>query len=314
MIERGQTPTVDDIMALQRIPAEMRSLKTAPEHVRRRFNELQRRLVYDPHDQAVVEHVKRTVPGMAGRDVRVDDFRTPGAKATDINTDRDYRVLYRNDAGDWIEVPRRWWEAKSHEVFAQLTGYDPDTARRLLPVADRAAWDRLSEAARKRRWAEMHQQLATDRWHPEASVDFSDQARVQGELVALKEANIVRVRNGEGQLVDPRRLGMMYNEKADVYLRQHNPLEAMAQLNKGIQLLNEVRAAYAGMGLDVGRLSPRFQRAAEAIRSLSPYDAMITPAMIGAVERRLRLEGFTGIAGFKEALDSQFHSLQAVAR
>jgi hypothetical protein len=314
MLERGETPTIADLMALQRNPAEMRSLKTAPEAVRQRFNELERQLVYDPHDRAVVEHVKRTVPGLARREVRVHDFRTPGAKAGDVNTDRDYRVLYKNDAGDWIEVPRRAWEKKSHDVFAQLTGYDPGVARSLLSPADQKAWDALDASARKRKWAEMHQQLATDRWHPEASVDFSDQARVRGEIVMLKEANIVRVRNGEGELVDPHRLGMMYNEKADVYLRQRNPLEAMAQVNKGLQLLDEVRAGYTKLGLDAGRLSPRFRRASEAIQSLRPYDASITPAMIDAVERRLRQEGFTGIRGFKEALDSQFHALQAVRR
>jgi hypothetical protein len=88
----------------------------------------------------------------------------------------------------------------------------------------------------------------------------------------------------------------------------------MAQVNKGLQLLDEVRAGYTKLGLDAGRLSPRFRRASEAIQSLRPYDASITPAMIDAVERRLRQEGFTGIRGFKEALDSQFHALQAVRR
>lgn len=107
---------------------------------------------------------------------------------------------------------------------------------------------------------------------------------------------------------------MMYNEKADVYLRQSNSLEAMAQLNKGTALLEQVRTAYTNRGLQVGTLSERFRKAAEAVRSLSAYDHTITAARIAETDANLRALGFRGIRDFKDALDSQFHALQAVTR
>jgi hypothetical protein len=125
----------------------------------------------------------------------------------------------------------------------------------------------------------------------------------------MDEANVLKVKAGEGQLIDARRLGMMYNEKVDVYLRQHNTLEAIAQLNKGTELLEAVRSQYVSRGHNIGRLSDRFTEAVQAARSLAPFDARVTAAMLADVDAKLRALGFRGVADLKDALDSQFASL-----
>jgi hypothetical protein len=340
----------DVVMSLKTDPAAMRSLKNAPANVRQAFNQIEGS-IYRVHDQAVINHVegittlKNGQPApWVGKTIKVDDFRTPGANGQvdplSINTDRDYRVLYQNEKGQWIEVPRQYWQNFSTEQFANASGYTPDKLRQIASPADLKVWQNWNPAehngqtldqAMKEKWQELHQQLATDKYHPEASIDFSDQARIQGELSQVGQ-NIKDVKQGQAVLQDAERLGMMYNEKADAYLRLDsamnpggNKLEAAAQLNKGIGMLDDVRKGYQqlyggfGQNAPIGKLSPRFQKAADAIKSLAPFDKTITPEQITQVENQLKELGFgTGanpgnpLKDFKEALDAQFQSLKTV--
>ena len=70
----------------------------------------------------------------------------------------------------WIEVDRRKWEDHSYATFARLTGGPADN-----PAA-------------AKHWAEQHQQLATDKWHPEASPGPHDVAGLFDRFIALMQA------------------------------------------------------------------------------------------------------------------------------
>jgi Flp pilus assembly protein TadD len=152
------------VLAIMTDPTMVRALKTAPADVQQAFSN-SRETIYRWHDGEVAQHVKDTVPGMQDRVVEVLEFRTPGDNGLSLNTDRDYRVCYMagrhpNGEPQWIEVPRKYWENKSYETFARLTGGPTDSA------------------AASKQWATDHQQLATDRYHPEASAAFSDQKSI----------------------------------------------------------------------------------------------------------------------------------------
>src|SRR5690606_3982357 len=125
---------------------------------------------------------------------------------------------------------------------------------------------------------------------------------------------------------DGQRIGMMYNEKADAFLRLDSmlypggdKLEATAQMNKAIEMLGAVREGYVKQGIDVGKLSDRFSDASAAVKTLAPFDHSVPPERILQVEQKLRELGFgsseeNAIAAFKEALDSQFHALDLTAK
>jgi len=152
------------VIAIMTDPTMVRALKNAPSEIREAFSNT-RETIYDWHDGVVEQHVRDTVPGMKDRVVQVKEFRTPGANGPSLNTDRDYRVCYlaghdNNGAEVWIEVPRRYWEDTSYNTFARLTGGPTNSPK--------ASKD----------WADEHQQLATDKYHPEASPAFSDQKNV----------------------------------------------------------------------------------------------------------------------------------------
>ncbi len=349
-VKEGRELSVDDVMDIKTDPQAMRSLKNADDEVKAAFNAAEEK-VYAPQKQAIVDSLKnQQINGKpapwAGKEIWVDEFRTPGASAKkiDVNTDRDYRVLYRNERGEAIEVPRKHWRDVATDEFAKASKYTEDKLKRLMAPAERDAFERginprtgkpfasAEERAHwaKEKWAELHQQLATDKWHPEACLDFSDQMhdRITGQLRQIPP-NIKRVLNKDGTLAienmallqDAQRFGMMYNEKADAYLRLRsarwpdgNKLEAMAQMNKGIDMLGGVRAGYEVQGVKAGKLSDRFQEAERAVQSLKPYDCSITARDIASIEQRLHDLGFKGgLRDFNNALDSQFHALNMFA-
>lgn len=362
LVVEGKTPSTDLVMNLKTDPRAMRALKNAPESVRTAFNNVEEG-IYKVHDEAVVEQLKRLetldqrldphAPGgirstapegaegsravpWAGKEIKVQDFRTPGAPPGAVNTDRDYRVIYKiadtaDGKGEWIEIPRKYWDEFSHEKFAEVSGYTPEKLKAMAASEDLAAWNNWDPAKHggntldremKEKWAELHQQLATDKPHPEASADFSDQIRdAAGNLRQLETPNIVAVQQGRTTLLDAQRLGMMYNEKADAFLRltsaryaEGDKLEASAQMNKAIEMLNAVRNGYTQQGIDVGRLSERMEQASALLKSLAPFDHSVSPERILAVEKALAELQFgtsekNSINAFKEALDSQFHAL-----
>jgi hypothetical protein len=338
----------DQVMALKADPQAMRSLKNAPNDVKDAFNGAES-LVYKQHDEAVVNFVKNTKLDKQGKpapwskpgvEVKVDDFRTPGGNSIGVNTDRDYRILYKDPEKGWLEVPKEYWQNYSSEQFAVASGYSPEKLRQIAAPDDIRAWQTWDpakhhgetvEQAMQERWKELHQQLGTDKYHPEASVEFSDQGIVTGQQAQVK-ANIKAVKSGDALLKDAEGFGMMYNEKADAYLRlksamhpDGDKLEAMAQLNKGIDMLNDVRTGYRKFFADrraqapLSALPDNFQKASDAIQTLRPFDKTITPEQVKEVEDTLRSLGFAGgdgkgdpFRGYVKAMDGQFEALKTV--
>jgi hypothetical protein len=330
---------LEDVLEIQRSTQDTRSLKSddVNPQVPEGFNNTLREQVYDPHDDALKDYVRNNVPGMENRELRVDDVRTPGPDSSSINTDRDYHVQYKDDKGDWIEIDRRRenvtslraddgsvkvvnketvydWEKFSQDKFAELTGYDSDKVRDSLPTeSQRQAWDNLSDADKKARWAEMHSQTATDKYHTEASPDYSDQGlNERGDRIQKKDdagephPNILDVKEGGGTLDDPRALADQYHEKADLYLRQGNEAEAIAQIKKGVDTLEKVRSGYEQQGLDVGKLPEDIQDGMKII-SDAKVDHRADPAF---VERELHKAGFDGIDDFNRKLGGQIESMK----
>ena len=297
----------EDVLAVMRDPSMVRALKTAPEEVQLAFSNT-REAIYRQHDAQVVDYVRRNVPDMQYRMVRVMEFRTPGQKGISLNTDRDYRVCYYagRDPGTgkerWIEVDRRKWEDHSYATFARLTGGPADN-----PAA-------------AKHWAEQHQQLATDKWHPEASPAFSDQSKVWNASTRQFEntqilPNILRVKAGQAgaSLKDPQALGQMYRIKvADARF----PHEAFVQAQKAVKELDAVMDGYLKQGRKVGVLPPKIVEGMSTIlrvnQQLAADPNRRNPAAVKEAEKALKASGFSSLDDFMSKLSGQFESLKNV--
>ncbi len=332
------------VIAIMTDPTMVRALKNAPAEVQQAFANT-RETIYRWHDGEVVQHVKETVPGMSDREVRVLEFRTPGATGPSLNTDRDYRVCYmaghdNNGAEIWIEVPRRYWEDTSYNTFARLTGGPTGSPK--------ASKD----------WADEHQQLATDKYHPEASPAFSDQKNVFNKATGKYEpmqvvSNVEQVMAvmqrrkwnadtrqwetipedafpspvGVGDVIpsaadsgskpvrvdleDPQSLGQMYEVKVhDARLAQ----EAFVQANKAVQTLICLRKSYNVQGREIGTVSPEvlagMQAVTEVTEKLAADPNRRDPKAVADAVKTLRANGFPSLGDFMNKLGGQFESFK----
>ncbi|KAF5435154.1 hypothetical protein C5S35_11935 [Candidatus Methanophagaceae archaeon] len=309
---------LDDVLEIQRSTQDTRSLKSddVNPHVPEGFNNTLRGEVYTPVDDAVKEHIK-TLPGMADREIIPHEIRTPGKNLgadpdpREINTDRDISYLYVDDDGNQLEVKKELWQNTYYAKFAERTGYDSDTARDMLPTSEREAWDNMTDAGKKARWAEMHSQATTDKFHEEASRDFSKQGIDEfGKRFQKERANIVDVKAGRSTLEDARGLGDMYKGKVDSPLGQGNKPEAIAHMKKGVESLEGVRTGYKNQGYDVGTLPKNMQRGMEIIEK-AHVDQRATPEHIAGVEQQLRDVGFKGgLEDFNCKLSAQIEAIK----
>jgi tetratricopeptide (TPR) repeat protein len=297
----------DDVLTVMQDPSKVRSLKTAPREVQQAFSNT-REALYRQHDGEVVQHVKNTVPEMKYRMVKVMEFRTPGQDGASLNTDRDYRVCYyagrdpRTGKESWVEVDRRQWEDYSYTAFARATGG---------PASNPAA---------AKRWAESHQQMATDKSHAEASGAFSDQAKVWNPQTRKFEnaqivPNIVRMKAGQPgvTLKDPQSLGQMYQMKVKDAKFKH---EAFVQAQKAVKELDTVRKGYETQNLNVGRIPPSVRNGMEAVievnQKLAADPNRRDPKAIAEAEKVLQKNGFTDLNDFMNKLSSQYEALKTV--
>ena len=98
--------SLTDVLEVQKNPHQVRALKQSGSlSSQEAFNNTLRNEVYKPHDQMMLERLRKTSPELADKKLVVHDFRTPGRTANPINTDRDFRVLTQNADGNWVEVP-----------------------------------------------------------------------------------------------------------------------------------------------------------------------------------------------------------------
>lgn len=282
------------VLACMRDPQTMRSIKEAGPDLRAAFNNT-REAMYRQHDHNVVQRAANRL-GYNAKDLVVDDFRTPGADdPSSINTDRDYRLLHRagvdaNGNELWFEVPKEKWMDLSYNEFGKLSNKPADVY--------------------EHDWAERHLQMVTDKYHIEASPDYSDQVidRSTGKPKKVRP-NILEVKEGRSRLIDSEGLGNMYHEKVHASLRVGQQSEAVAQCKKSVDSLVKVRKGYEMQNLDVGKLPPSIEQGMELVRQ-APTSQRATPEIMAKLDADLRDLNFKGIEDFSNKLSGQYHALK----
>lgn len=282
--------TVERIL---RDPDAMRELKKARPDLWKEFHET-RQQIYDGHDRRLVEWIEGNVPEARGRRVEIESFGTKDG------VDRDYRAGYvvTDAQGNrrFIELKKEAWAQKSMEIFAEETGGPAD-----------------GQGARD--WAKEHQQLATDMYHGEASVDMADQATVWNEATRSWEKtqvtpNVIMVENGHSTLLDPDGLGKTYETKVAESYYQGNVLDAYRQADKSLHTLECCREGYAMQGYGIKELPPKVQAGMDAIKDVQ--SGWLTPEQADARMRELDYTG--GLPDFMERISGQFAAFKWVRK
>lgn len=280
--------------------------------------------VYKSVDRVIIEELSK-LPEYDGKRIITHDFRTPGDDGVNVNTDRDVRVLVEVEPDRWAEVPVRKWEDTYYREFARRTGYQSvDTV----------------DTVELRKHAACYRQLPTDKFHIEASRDFSDldTLKVEGgeDYRIVSTPNVVKAKKGLSTLQDPEGLAYMYQEKADEQYRQArdiqknleervkeglisneeiaelndfkkmHEIEGTVQLKKGVETLDELRASYQDMGYDTGRLSPEMQEAFRIVKNVKGT----SDTNINNVRTELKRLGFQDMNDLNQKVSSQVESLK----
>lgn len=278
--------TVEKIM---RDPDAMRELKKSDPEAWRKFHKT-RSKAYEAHDAKLKEWIENNVPEAAGKDVAIESFGTPDG------VDRDYRAGYKVTRADgttqFIELKKETWAGKSAEIFAKETGGPTDPA-----------------GAAK--WAKDHQQLATDQYHAEASVDMADQATVYNEKTKTWEKrqvtpNVDLVKQGKSTLLDPDGYGKTYETKVAEAYHEGNVLDAYKQADKAVHSLEGVQDGYAKQHYGVKDPPPKIKAGMDVIKDVQ--SGKLTTAQAEAKLRDLGHSG--GLPDFMEKLSGQFASLK----
>lgn len=273
-----------------RDPDAMRELKKRHPDLWKKMHET-RAEIYEGHDRQLEQWVRENVPGAEGKQIEVESFGTPDG------VDRDYRVGYVTTdpvTGQrrFIELKKEVWASESHRIFAAETGGPTDP-----------------KGAAK--WAKDHQQLATDQYHGEASVDMADQGSVYNEATGKWEKtqvtpNVEMVKAGKSTLLDPDGLGKTYETKVAEAYHEGNILDAYKQADKAVHSLEGVGDGYAKQGYGVKDPPPRVKAGMDVIKDVQ--SGRLTPE---AAEARLKdLDYSGGLPDFMEKVSGQFASFK----
>lgn len=279
--------TVEKIL---RDPDAMRELKKRHPDLWKKMHET-RAEIYEGHDRKLEQWVAENVPEANGKKIEVESFGTPDG------VDRDYRVGYVSTdpvTGQrrFIELKKEKWAAESHRIFAAETGGPTDP-----------------KGAAK--WAKDHQQLATDQYHAEASVDMADQGTVYNEKTGKWEKtqitpNVDMVKAGKSTLLDPDGLGKTYETKIVASYNEGNVLDAYKQADKAVHSLEGVGDGYAKQGYGVKDPPPNLKAGMDVIK-----DVQSGKLTTEAAEARLKdLEYRGGLPDFMEKVSGQFASFK----
>ena len=278
--------TVERIMV---DPDAMRELKNTNPEAWKKINET-RSEVYKGHDADLKEWIEKNVPEADGRRVEI---RSVG---TIDGVDRDYRAGYVVEGPDgtqrFIEFKKESWAGESQRIFAKETGGPTDP-----------------KGAAK--WAKDHQQLATDQYHAEASVDMADQGHIYNERTGKWEKtqltpNADLVKRGESTLIDPEGYGKTYESKVAEAYHEGNHLDAYAQADKAVHSLECVREGYAMQHYGIKQLPPKIDAGMQAIKDVQA--GKITPAQADSRLKELKYTG--GLPDFMEKVSGQFAGLK----
>lgn len=276
-------PTVERIM---RDPDAMRELRKSHPDLWKKVTTA-RAKIYESHDAKLKSWIEQNVPEAKGREVEIRNVGTPDG------VDRDYRAGYvvtdpATGNQRFIELKKESWVPESQRIFAGETGGPTDSAG-------------------ASRWAKDHQQLGTDQYHAEASVDMADQATVFNEATGEWEKTQVRpnidlVKEGRSTLLDPEGYGKTYETKVAEAYHEGNMLDAYTQAGKATHSLEGVRDGYDMQGYEVKDLPPRIREGMSAVDDVN--SGRITPA---EAEARLKTAGYSGgLPDFMEKISGQF--------
>lgn len=280
------------LLEFMRDPAAVRTIKKHGTEWMKQVFEKSRNKIYEKHDNELKKYISETYK-LDPKDVKIDDFRTPGSGGeTNLNTDRDYRVLrkVKTKNGDvWIELQSPNWKQKSYEIFGETTG-------KPFGVDDQ-------------KWAESHQQRGTDRFDSEASKDYADNTYnpETGEINRNKP-NILQVKEGKGRLIDSEELGNMYKNKVKNALDPGMEPEAFAQAKKGVKTLKEVRDSYGVQGLDVPKIPDKLKKAMDIVEK-AHVDANATPEHIEMLNKKLNDLDYKNVGDVAKDIADSFKDL-----
>ncbi len=261
------------LLEIMRDPEQVRTIKDLGSPKIKKIFETARNKVYTEHDFHLKQYIKDKY-GIPREDIIIDDFRTPGAGADNVNTDRDYRVLRKIKHADgrveFIELHRPNWIDQSYEIFGNITG--------------------KPKSINADTWAGKHQQRGTDRFDAEASSDYSDHRfnHKTGEIEVL-DANIKKVKTGKNRLIDADAMGDMYKNKVDNALESGSKTEAYAQLQKAIKTLESVREGYRKQDLNIPDLDSKLKTAmgyAKKVKTRITTDK--DPFKVDSIEKNIK--------------------------
>ncbi|MHB8050948.1 MAG: hypothetical protein ACYDHQ_06995 [Coriobacteriia bacterium] len=276
-------PTVERVM---RDPDAMRELRKNHPDLWKKVTQT-RAKIYAGHDAKLKSWIEQNVPDAKGREVEIRNVGTADG------VDRDYRAGYVvtdpvTGKKNFIELKKETWVPESQKIFAGETGGPTDP----------------TGAAK---WAKDHQQLGTDQYHAEASIDMADQRTVWNEQTQTWEKTQVRpnidlVKEGCSTLLDPEGYGKTYETKVIEAYAEGNTLDAYKQASKATHSLEGVREGYKLQNYEVKDLPPHIQEGMVAIDDVN--SGRITPA---EAETRLKTAGYSGgLPDFMEKVSGQF--------
>lgn len=213
-----------------------------------------RQATYGKHDAELAKWVEQNVPEAKGQKVVVQAVGTPDG------VDRDYRTgIVKTDPVTgrevFIEIPKEKWAGKSQEIFSDLTGGPKDPAK----------------AAE---WARQRQQLATDGYHAEASVDMSDQIWVKDPETGKWEktqgtSNLEMTKKGKSTLLDPDGLGKTYETKVAESYHDGNTLDAYKQAEKATHSFVETKSGYMAQDYKMKPTPPEIVKGMQIIEQVA---------------------------------------------
>jgi hypothetical protein len=282
------------LLEIMRDPAKVRTIKNHGTEYMKKVFENSRQKIYDKHDSALKKYISDTYK-MNADDIKIDEFRTPGTDGnTNLNTDRDYRVLRKvktaNGDSVWIELQTPNWKQKSYEIFGEVTGkpFGVDSVE----------------------WAERHQQRGTDRFDVEASKDYADNVFNEntGEI-KRNEPNIKKVIDGKGTLIDSEGLGKMYETKVKNALDPGTIPEAYAQAKKGVHTLEEVYKSYKNQGLDVPEIPDKLKKAMDIVQK-AKVDVDANPDYLENLNKKLNDLNYKNLGDVANDLSKSFKNLK----
>ena len=261
------------LLELMRDPEAVRTIKNHGSAQIKKIFEKSRNKIYQEHDFHLKQFIKDTYK-IPPEDIVIDDFRTPGTDATNVNTDRDYRVLRKVTKADgsvqYIELQRANWIEKSYDIFGNITG--------------------KPQGIDSIEWAEKHQQRGTDRFDAEACSDYSDHTynKETGEIEVL-DSNIKRVKEGKSTLVNAEEMGEMYKTKVENAVKNGTIPEAYAQLQKSIKTLESVREGYKNQDLDIPELDSKLKIAMGYAKSVkTDVTDLKNPMNVKNIEKQIK--------------------------